>query len=161
MKKYALLFALLVAGFLSLCAGQGYAGDTREIELTDGSVITGEVVSLSKGTYTIRTDSLGLVTVEEAKIRSIRAKGSPASVSTPSDAGGQEQSLQKKMMSDPEIMSMIQSLQNDPDFKKILEDPELMRAVQSGDLAALTANPQFMKLLNNQKVQEIHRKVEK
>ena len=32
-------------------------------------------------------------------------------------------------MNDKEIMGMIQSLQNDPEFQKVLEDPEMMKAV--------------------------------
>jgi hypothetical protein len=64
------------------------------------------------------------------------------------------------MTSDKEIMSMIQSLRNDPDFKKILEDPEIMKAVQAGDVPALMANPRFMKLMNNATVKEIEKKVE-
>jgi hypothetical protein len=70
-------------------------------------------------------------------------------------------SLQDKMMNDGEIMDMIKSLQNDRDFQKILEDPEVMKAVNSGDIAALTANPGFMKLLDNKTVQDIQNKVKK
>ena len=63
-------------------------------------------------------------------------------------------------MSDQEIMALIQSLRNDREFKKMLEDPEVMKAVNAGDVAALMANPQFMKLLNNSSVREIERKSE-
>ncbi|HSA77694.1 MAG TPA: hypothetical protein VLG72_02410 [Nitrospirota bacterium] len=63
--------------------------------------------------------------------------------------GGELRSLQEKMMSDKEILSLIQSLQYDPKFERILQDPEVMEAVNSGDIAALMANARFMKLLNN------------
>jgi leucyl aminopeptidase len=63
------------------------------------------------------------------------------------------------MMNDKEVMDKIHSLENDPEFQKILEDPEVMRAVNSGDVAALMANPQFLKLMNNRTVQEITNKV--
>jgi hypothetical protein len=62
-------------------------------------------------------------------------------------------------MNDQEIMGMIQSLQGDPEFKKVLEDPEVMKAVNAGDVTALMANPQFLKLLNNATVQDIQKKV--
>jgi hypothetical protein len=65
------------------------------------------------------------------------------------------------MLRDQDIMTMIQSLQNDPEFQKILRDPEVMRAVNAGDIPALTANPEFMKLLQNSTVQEIQKKVAK
>ena len=55
-------------------------------------------------------------------------------------------------------MGLIQSLQDNPDFKKILEDPKIMKAVNDGNISELTANPQFMKLLNNATVKEIQQK---
>lgn len=150
--------------FLSLLCLTASAGDLREIELTDGSTISGEVLSLNNGIYTIKSDSLGTITIDETKVRAIRAKLSssgggvgPASGGTAST--GEVKSMQEKMLSDKEIMSLIHSLQNDPDFKKILEDPEIMKAVNEGDIATLAANPRFMKLLNNATVKEIEKKV--
>jgi hypothetical protein len=157
---------ILFAVSLAVCTA--YAGEVKEIELNDGTVITGEIVSLNNGVYTIKSESLGTIKLTESKVRTIRMKG-PAMVpgvqntwqQTPhsADANAQAQSLQQKMMNDKEVMEKIHSLENDPEFQKILQDPEVMRAVNSGDVAALTANPQFMKLLNNRTVQEIKNKV--
>jgi len=36
--------------------------------------------------------------------------------------------LQEKMLSDEEIMALIESLRHDPDFNKAHEDPEIMKA---------------------------------
>jgi hypothetical protein len=156
--------AFTMACFLCLilfAAGAG-AGELKVIELKDGSVITGEVLSLSGGIYTVKSDALGAIRLEESKIRVIRSKA-PAGSAAPGDAvsgsGGEVRTLQEKMMSDKEVMSMIQSLQDDAEFKKLLEDPETVKAVQAGDVAALMANPQFMKLLNNPTVQDIQKKV--
>lgn len=135
------------------------AGEIREIEMTDGSIISGEVVSLAGGTYTIKSESLGIIKLDESKIRAIRSKPSSSDNAADSQPAGEVSKLQDKMMNDKEVMSMIQSLQNDPDFKKILEDPGIMKAVQAGDIKTLMANPQFMKLLNNAAVQDIQRKV--
>jgi len=77
----------------------------------------------------------------------------------PSDAGGQVKSLEDKMLGDSEIMAMIRALQNDQDLQKILQNPEIMKAVQTGDIAALMRNPDFMKLLNKQAVQDINKKL--
>ena len=131
------------------------AAETREIELTDGSVITGEVVSLSGGIYTVRSAMLGTLRIEASKIRVIRLQGSAA----PGDAGGQVKSLEDKMLGDSNIMEAIHTLQNDPDLQKIIQDPEIMKAVQTGDFAALMRNPEFMKLLNKQAVQDINKKL--
>jgi len=156
MKRFLLCFMVAC----SLVAGTARAGELREIELKDGSILTGEVVSLSNGIYTIKSDTLGTLKVEESKVKVIRLKAPPqgpgaAQNSTNSDV----QSLQHRMMSDQEILGLIQSLQNDPEFKKLLEDPEIMKAVSAGDIAALSANPTFMKLLSNPTVQEIQKKV--
>ena len=62
-------------------------------------------------------------------------------------------------MIDEQIMNIIFSLQNDPDFQKILNDPALLNAVNSGDLATLMSNPAFMNLLKNKKVQEIKKRM--
>jgi hypothetical protein len=69
------------------------------------------------------------------------------------------QALQNTMMNDKEIMNLILTLQNNPDLKKILEDPDILNAVNSGDISALTANPRFMELMNNQIIKQIRQKV--
>jgi hypothetical protein len=143
-----------------MLAVTSFAAEIKEIELIDGSVITGEVLSLSSGVYTIRTGSLGTLKIDDAKVRAIRPQGSSSS---PPQAGHAKdvKSLKDKMMSDREVMSMIESLKDDPQFKKMLEDPAIMNAVNTGDLAALMANPQFLQLLQNPTVQDIQQKVSK
>jgi hypothetical protein len=155
MKNIAAILLLFL-----LSAGLALGGDLREIELTDGSVISGEVLSLTNGVYTIRTESLGTLSVAEGRIRSIRARGSgglTASRPSPSDIS----SLTLKMMSNEEIMGIIQSLKDDPEFQKALEDPAIRNAIATGDPSALMTNPGFLKLLNNAKVKEIEEKVSK
>jgi len=145
----------------SLSIRTASAGEVREIELNDGSIITGEVQSFSSEIFIIKSDSLGTVRVEESKIRAIRAKSSTTVSGAGSGSGntGAVKNLQEKMTGDKDIMALIQSLQDSPDFKKILEDPKIMKAINDGDIAALTANPQFMKLLDNATVKEIEKKV--
>ena len=143
--------------FLALAAAATVvnAAEAREIELTDGSMITGEIVSLSGGIYTVRSATLGTLRIEASKIRVIRLQGSAA----PSDARGQVNSLEDKILGDHEIMDSIRALQNDADLHKIIQDPEIMKAVQTGDIAALMRNPEFMKLLNKKAVQDINNKL--
>jgi hypothetical protein len=153
MKLFILIFIVIAAA-----APLVHGAEIREIELTDGSVITGEIVSLSGDVYTVRSATLGMIQIEESKVRTIRKK---RATGTAGDSAGQIKSLQDKMLNDPEIMPMIQALQNDPDFQTILQDPEIMKAVQNGDLITLMGNPQFMRLLNKQTVQEIKNKSSK
>jgi hypothetical protein len=153
---------LVLLLLFSLSIRSASAGEMREIELTDGSIITGEVQSLSSGIFTIKLESLGTIRVEESKIRAIRAKSSIAVSGAGPGSGntsGTVKDLQGKMTGDKEIMALILSLQDSPEFKQILEDPEIMKAVNDGDIAALTANPKFMKLLDNSTVKEIEHKV--
>ena len=153
MKAFILIF-IVIAAAATLVNG----AEIREIELTDGSVIAGEIVSLSGDVYTVRSATLGTIQIEESKVRTIRRKTATGAAGA---SAGQIKSLQDKMINDPETMHMIQSLQNDPDFQIILQDPEIMKAVQNGDLATLMANPQFMGLLNKQTLQEIKNKTAK
>lgn len=149
-----LKYLILILFGLILGISSVRASELREIELTDGSVISGEIVSLSKGVYTVRSGALGTIQIRESKIRTIRTKGPGGE-----DTADQLKSVQQKMMGDADIMSMVRSLQSDPDFQEILKDPEVIKAVQAGDITALMANPKFMNLLNKQSVQQIKDKL--
>lgn len=167
MKTLLFICMLFSVVFLSQ---ESRAGEIRAVELKDGSVVTGEVVSLSNGRYTIRSGSLGTVQIEEAKVLAIKPIAAPAaahpaapaaanSEATPDTTTGLVRTLQEKMMNDKDVMGKIQALQNDPEFMKILEDPAVMKAVNAGDISTLMANPQFLKLMNNSTVRDIEQKV--
>lgn len=149
---------VMILLLLTLAAGTAAAADVKEIELRDGSVITGEVLSLSNGVYTIRTESLGAISVEDAKVRAIRPRG-PVPATGQSDPAGQARSLEEKMLADREVMGMIEALKDDPQFKQILDDPEMLQAVGSGDIAKLMSNPRFLQLMQNRTVQDIQQKM--
>ena len=142
-------------------ANDSLAGEVRAVELKDGSVVTGEIVSLTNGKYTIRSGSLGTVQIEESKVHAIRPVAAAAANAgaAPYNTTGDVKTLTDKMMNDKDVMSKIQTLQNDPEFMKILEDPAVMKAVNAGDISTLMANPQFLKLMNNSTVQDIEKKV--
>ena len=151
MRRLGISFVLL----LFVLAGELLAGDVRIIELNDGSLLYGEIVSLKDGVYTINTMSLGSVKIEESKIRVIRFK------TDEQVAKEQIQAMQHLMLNDKEIINIIGSLKNDPDVQKILKDPDLMKAINSGDLETLVSNPKFLKLLANPKILDIRKKVMK
>ena len=151
---------LLMMGFL---ISTGAAGELGQVELIDGSVICGEIISSEGGIYTLKTSTLGTVRIEVSSIRAIRfeppaqVKGKEQALrTTPTEA--QVHALQQLMMGDPEIIRMLLTLLNDPDVQGILEDPSIIEAVNAGDIEALTSNPKFMKLLENPTIQDIFRK---
>ena len=161
MMKRKSFFILFILIFLS--AGV-YAGEFSEIGLIDGSTIYGEILSFNDGIYTVKSSSLGTIKVAESDIREIRVQSantknreyaSPGNSSISSEV----QALQTFMQNDQEMMAIIFSLQNDPDFQEIIRDPGILNAVNSGDIAALISNPKFMSLLNNHKIQEIQKKL--
>src|SRR5713101_9930021 len=69
MKFSAILFLLALLGFPLLAAGD----TVHEVELTDGSIIRAEVVSMSQGIYWLRSDTLGEIEVPEQRIKAIRS----------------------------------------------------------------------------------------
>jgi len=141
--------------------GSVSAGELSEIELTDGSMIRGEIISFSNGVYTVKSGSVGTVRIDESNVQLIRVKSdrSPTRELSDSSLSSEAQALQQLMMSDEQLLNNILSLQNDPDVQEILNDPAIVRAVNSGNIDALISNPKFMQLLVNPKIQSITREV--
>ena len=159
--KLSVISILLLLGVL---IGNVLAGEFREVELNDGSVIFGEIVSSKGGVYTLKSSTLGTVKIEESKIRVIRFKpsvkaGGKQGDSAQTSTEARVRALQQLMMGDKEIMTMILSLLNDPEIQKILGDPSITKAINSGDTEALISNPKFMKLLSNATVKDISKKI--
>lgn len=124
----------------------GAFANADQIVLKDGSTINGEVVSLQSGSYKVRTDSLGVITLQQHQVKSIGTGSTRTSASSGSMNQASQsavQSLQSSISSDPGMMTKILQLQNDPDMQAVLSDPELMRAIQSFDLQALQNNPKI------------------
>ena len=150
--------------FLTSLASSISAAQLSEIELTDGGIILGEIISQSDGEYTVRSNSLGTLKINKSQIRVIRLKSGSHTeeeiINKPNQSVSPNiQNLKKSMMDNKDIMGLVVSLQNDPDMQALLKDPDIMAAVQSGDIGALMSNPKFMKLLNNARVREIQEKV--
>jgi len=160
MKRSAIFIPLLTVIFISAVS----AAEIGEVELIDGSVICGEIISSKGGIYTLKSDTLGAVKIEGSKIRAINFKPSfkpnPKDRETmPTSAEAQVRVLKQLLMGDQEILRMILSLLNDPDIQGIVEDTSIIEAVNRGDIEVLSSNPKFMKLLDNPVIKEITRKI--
>ena len=64
------------------------------------------------------------------------------------------------MVADEDIMKIITSLLQDPDFQEILQDEALMKAISSGDIDTLKSNPKLQRLLNKSTVEQINERLE-
>jgi len=147
-------FSVILIILFGLSIGHEAAGDDQVIELNDGSVLFGKIVTLEEDVYTIKSVDLGMVRVERSKIRAIRPR------SKPETTGEQLKAIEQRMMSDDEILTLLLALENDPAFKEIMEDPEIMKRVLSGDIHGLMSNSKFLKLIDNPTIQEIRDKIE-
>jgi len=153
--------------FLCLFAQSGFAGEASTIELRDGSIISGEVLSFDGSTWIIQSPSMGRLEIEAAKVVSIRSRKTVSQVPDGGRSTGNQanmadiQAMQQSIMSSEQLMTMIMGLQNDPEVQAILQDPEIMRAVNAGDMNALLANPKFRRLMENAKIKEVTREATK
>ena len=137
-----------------------FSGEQREIVLKDGSVITGEVLKFDGNHYTVNSLSLGTVNIGNAEVSVIRTPGSisDSNKGAVSISPGEISAMQQQLMSNQEIMALINSLQHDPQVREILADPEIMQAISAGNIQALMNNPKFKTLLDNPTIQSITEK---
>lgn len=146
-----------------LCPMTAFA-EVATIYLGDGSTIVGEVRSLDNGIYLIEGEALGRIEIPQEQVRRVRYGA--ASVATPdeqllSESGLDTDSLQASMLANPTVLSIIQSLQSDPEFQAVAADPEIQRAINSGDYLSLMANPKIRQLMNHEAVKAISEEVKR
>jgi hypothetical protein len=139
---------LLVLGVL---CGTWWSAAASTITLRDGSSISGEVVSLHDGVYTIQSPALGTVTVKQADVRTL---AEPAAASVPA----QLDALREHLAADPATMDAITALASDPDVQAILGDPQVRAALQDGNLDALLSNPNIARLAADPRIRGITEK---
>lgn len=159
MKNSILLVFLLLAA-------QFATADQKLIKLNDGTEIVGEIVSMRNGSYTIRSNSLGTLTISDRQVQQISALtggtgGLGSQASSPVETGksalqnGQVQAIQQQLTSDSTMVQRILALQSSPEMQAVLSDPEVMAAVQRLDFEALQNHPKIKRLMSNQKIQAI------
>lgn len=155
MTKY---LALALCALVITCSS-AMAGVLKTITLKDGSVIQGQIVQIKDNTYTVDSPAVGTVSILEDQIVSIvvDSQGS-ASGTTATPAAFRDDIItaaQNKIMADSDAMKDVQAIASDPEVVALMSDPAFLQAIQSRDPAAIQANPNTQKLMENPKVQAI------
>jgi hypothetical protein len=71
----------------------------------------------------------------------------------------QVQAIQQQMLNNPEIMTIILSLQNDPDMQALLNDPTLMAEIQAGKLNTFVHDPRLLRLLGKPQIKDVEQRL--
>jgi hypothetical protein len=87
-----------------------HAGELQEIVLIDGSIIVGELVSLTNGIYTIKTATLGDLKVEDARVETIRNKSGRMERSEKASVQQEIIAIQQKIMTQTSRISFRTNL---------------------------------------------------
>lgn len=167
--------SLVFAFFLCVCLGSAQAVELREIELRDGTVLRGEIVSLENGNYTIRSSSLGEIRVPASDVRVIRfppAPPVPPSIphrvaapdgATPrqggdsdsADVGQQVEDLRRSGDLHGQLEGVQQSLGNDDSIMEIIQslqdDPELKAVLNDPEIMQAVQAGDVQALMANPK----------
>ncbi len=145
----------LLTVFSLFAAVAAEAGQLQDIELSDGSIVRAEVVSMDNETYVLRSETLGRIEMPAVKISSISSGKATPQSNAISPSTVQIDGIRKSIINDPEAMNKIQSLQNDPVVQNILIDADTMRAISAGDLGTLMNDPKIKALMQHSTVQEL------
>ncbi|MBF0483807.1 MAG: hypothetical protein HQL25_03765 [Candidatus Omnitrophica bacterium] len=146
--------------FVTISVPLSYAENV--IHLKDGSDIKGQVLSLTNGFYTIKTDTLGELTVKSEDVANISNTTLPPQQTTPAlpaETSAQMDQVKNQIMADPGLMQDIQALMNDKEIMQILQDPEFSKAVMNKDIQAVQNNPKTQELMNNPNMKKMMEKV--
>jgi hypothetical protein len=161
--KMCLNILLVICLFLFITSVS--AAELSRIELSDGSVITGRVISFDGTVWIIESGSMGRLKLESSKVVSIRSQPSADQRSSNVPSGEKQlgkddiQAMQQNILANEQLMTLIMNLHSDPEIQAILTDPEIMNAVNTGDIGTLMANPKFIKLLEKAEIKAITEEV--
>jgi hypothetical protein len=154
--------AAAAGALLLLGSAPARGGELRDIELSDGTHLRGEIVSAANGSFHVRSESLGEVDIPEERVRSIASVDKSAAPHVDAAGGAAQtspsaaaESMQHSLAANPKAMERVLALQDDPNVRAILADPALMQAIQSNDLETLGRDPRIRALLESPTVQEL------
>ncbi len=164
MRLLILLNKITIFCLLSLMVNvAAYCGQLSRIELTDGSIVNGEVVAYLNGIYTINTINLGKIDVQAEKIVRIESVEYVAPVEPVAQLNNLSQTrvsaYGQALVQNPENADILKGLANNPTLAELASDPAIQQAAKTNDFQSLLNNPKFMSVINDPKVQETVKKL--
>ena len=163
MKKIIMFCSLIF-----LLSSAAYCGQLSKIELADGTVINGEIVSYTNGVYTINTANFGEIKVGGGKVSKIESAnlllpGAAVKplVQTSDPVQSQVSTYGQTLMENPENAAIVVGLTSNPELQEMAKDPEILDAAKRNDIQALMKNPKFMNIVNSPEMQEAVKKLKK
>lgn len=137
-----------------LCIFFNMVNRAETIELKDGNRISGTILSLENGLYTVQSASLGEIQIAKTQVLKITSTDDE---NTGQDMASLQSNMREKIVSNPSLMNSIMTLKNNPEVQDVLSDPELMRAIANGDLNALMHNEKIKRMMENPEIKSITR----
>ena len=160
-KKLSILTLL----FLLNLAATGIADSVKTISLKDGSILKGKIIEFKNSKYKVETSNVGTLEIKDDDIVAITTGDVPTpTVNTSNNAASttplsgfqsQMQQFQNQLMGNPNAMSGIMGLANDPSITAILSDPSISKDIMSYDPEKIQNNPKIQELMQNPKMQEL------
>ena len=146
--------------FILIAVSLAYGAQKSRIELNDGNTVDGEIVSVVGGKYTVKTQSLGTLQIEDAKVVSITdiapaVRHSQIDDFTPEKAEGLQQAPKIQPADGPfeevspsfdeaAVRAKAENLQ-----ASLMQNPEFMAAIPgllaSPDFQAIMKDPEVMR----------------
>lgn len=135
--------------------------------LDDGTVLKGHLTGVNDDTYVIETQTIGKINVTASRIVSMTSgnvqhpPSAPSLASRPGLSSGGLTPLagmnaaQLNLFSDPQLLTQVQELLNDPAIMAVINNPDVMQDLLSQDPLKIQNNAEIQQLLNNPKIQNI------
>lgn len=167
MKKITLLNVTIL--FFLLTSLSSADTSQRKIILKDGSLIIGTVTKMENGVYTVVSEHLGEMQINDQDIANIQSGNDNVLVNDTSSNNEntqssnlktQVQAMQGTILSDPEMMKDIMGLMDDPEIQTLLTDKAFVSDVTSMDQNKMQNNDKIQALMNNPKMKKLMEKAQ-
>jgi hypothetical protein len=147
---------LIVLLVTTAAQAETYKWTDREGTVHFSGTLAEVPASYRKGAESIGVDINGSTT----GIKAVTPAGPRQRTNNTGAIAPQLEGLKERVMKDEGIMTLIGSMQDDPEIQALLNNAALMSAIQAGDIDTLKNNPDFLKILNNPRLRDIVKRIQ-